>query len=201
MTDAIADAVAAAADGRLVVVPTDTVYGIGTRPDDAAATGRVFEAKGRPRELTLPVLAASLADAARVARLTERARALAARHWPGALTLVVPRTDASRGWDLGGDGETIGVRVPNHPVALALLERTGPLAVTSANRSGEPTPGTCDELRVIFGGAVAVYVCQPDPPPGVASTVVDLTDGPRVLRPGALDVDLDDIATSGTGPG
>jgi L-threonylcarbamoyladenylate synthase len=201
VNDSIADAAAAAVAGRLVVLPTDTVYGIGTRPDDAVATGRVFEAKGRPRELTLPVLVASTEDAARVARLDDRARAFAARHWPGALTIVLPRTDASRGWDLGGAAATIGVRVPNHPVALAVLERTGPLAVTSANRSGEPTPATCDELRAVFGDAVTVYVCQPGPPPGVASTVLDLTGEPRVLRAGALDVDLGGDATSETGTG
>ena len=180
----------AAARGGLVVLPTDTVYGIGARPDDAAATSRVFAAKGRPRELTLPVLVCSVADAERIARFDRRARSLAERHWPGALTLVLERTDASRAWDLGGETATIGVRVPDHPVALAVLERSGPLAVTSANRSGEPTPGSCDELRSIFGDAVDVYLCQPEPPPGVASTVVDLTGDARVLRAGALDVDL-----------
>jgi tRNA threonylcarbamoyl adenosine modification protein (Sua5/YciO/YrdC/YwlC family) len=164
------------------------LYGIGTRPDDPAATRRVFEAKGRPRALTLPVLVASVADAERIASFDGRARALAERHWPGALTIVLPRSDASRGWDLGDETDSIGVRVPDHPVALALLERAGPLAVTSANRSGEPTPGSCDELRAIFADAVDVYLCQDDAPRRVASTVVDLTGDARVLRRGAVDV-------------
>jgi L-threonylcarbamoyladenylate synthase len=188
VTDPIDDAVAAAAAGRLIVMPTDTVYGIGTCPDDPRATGRLFAAKGRPRELELPVLVATREEAERIARFDGRASELAGEHWPGALTLVLPRTDASRPWDLGGNPGTIGVRVPHHPVALAILARTGPLAVTSANRSGRPTPGSCEELSAIFADAVDVYLCQPDPPPGVASTVVDLTGDPRVLRAGAVEL-------------
>jgi tRNA threonylcarbamoyl adenosine modification protein (Sua5/YciO/YrdC/YwlC family) len=186
VTDALDRAVEAALSGRLVVIPTDTVYGIGTRPDDATATARVFEAKGRPRELTLPVLVASVSDAERVAVFDARARALAGSHWPGALTIVLPRSDESGGWDLGDETDSIGVRVPDHALARAVLERTGPLAVTSANRSGEPTPGSCDELLEIFGDAVEVYVCQEEAPPGLASTVVDLTGDARVLRSGAV---------------
>jgi L-threonylcarbamoyladenylate synthase len=187
VTDPIDDAVAAAAAGRLIVMPTDTVYGIGTRPDDPPATERLFAAKGRPRELELPVLVATREEAERIARFDARASALAGGHWPGALTLVLPRTDASRAWDLGGNAATIGVRVPHHPVALAVLARTGPLAVTSANRSGAPTPGSCEELSAVFGDTVEVYLCQPEPPPGVASTVIDLTGDPKVLRAGAVE--------------
>lgn len=189
MIDAIDDAAAAAAAGALIVMPTDTVYGIGARADDPRATRRLYEAKARSFGLELPVLVATTAEAERIGRFDERARALAGRFWPGALTLVVRRADASAGWDLGGDGRTVGVRVPHHPMALAVLARTGPLAVTSANRSGEPPPGSCEELTALFGDRVDVYLCQPDPPPGVASTVVDVTgDVPRVLRRGALDV-------------
>ncbi|MDP9343571.1 MAG: L-threonylcarbamoyladenylate synthase [Actinomycetota bacterium] len=173
--------------GRLIVLPTDTVYGIGTRPDRPDATGRLFDAKRRPRELTLPVLVASEADAASVGILDERARALAERFWPGPLTVVVPRTGRSRDWDLGGDAGTVGLRRPRHLLALAVLERTGPLAVTSANLSGAPTPSTCDELVELFGDAVSVYLCQDEPHPGVPSTVVDLAHGePVVLRSGAV---------------
>jgi L-threonylcarbamoyladenylate synthase len=188
VTDPIEDAVAAASAGRLIVMPTDTLYGIGTRPDLPGSTARLFDAKGRPRELELPVLVATRAEAERIARFDERAEALAVMHWPGPLTLVLLRTDASRSWDLGGDQATIGVRMPHHPVALGVLARTGPLAVTSANRSGEPTPGSCEELAAVFGDAVDVYLCQPDPPPGVASTVVDLTGELRVLRAGAVEL-------------
>jgi L-threonylcarbamoyladenylate synthase len=183
----IGKAAAAALEGRLIVLPTDTVYGIGTRPDDPAATARLFEAKGRPDALPLPVLVSSLSAAAVIASFDDRARRLAMRAWPGPITLVLPRTPRAIGWDLGGDAATIGVRQPHHATALALLERTGPLAVTSANRSGDPTPVTCDEVRAIFADAVAVYVCDEVEIESRPSTVVDLT-GSRavVLREGRL---------------
>jgi L-threonylcarbamoyladenylate synthase len=188
--DAIADAVAAVRSGRLIVFPTDTVYGIGTVPHDATATVRLFEAKDRPRDLTLPVLTATLDAARALARFDERAERLAASLWPGALTLVLPRTDASAGWDLGGHGRTIGVRVPSHPLALAVLAAAGPLATTSANRSGDPPAVSCDELHATFGDRVAVYLCQEQPLSGAASTVVDLThQGVRVLRAGGVDAE------------
>jgi L-threonylcarbamoyladenylate synthase len=188
VTSPIDDAIGAALRGELVVLPTDTVYGIGTRPDRPEATAALFAAKGRPRDLELPVLVASLASAAEIARVDERAERLASELWPGALTLVLPRTGESRPWDLGGDAETIGVRVPHHPLALALLRGTGPLAVTSANRSGSRTPSTCDELQAVFGDAVSVYLCEEMPVIGWASTVVDLAHGePAILRLGSLD--------------
>jgi L-threonylcarbamoyladenylate synthase len=182
------DATGAALRGELIVLPTDTVYGIGTRPDRPEATAALFAAKGRPRDLELPVLVPSLAWAAELAHVDERAGRLASELWPGALTLVLPRTEESRPWDLGGDAETIGVRVPHHPLALALLRGTGPLAVTSANRSGSPTPSSCDELEAVFGDAVSVYLCEEVPLIGRASTVVDLAHGePAILRLGSLD--------------
>lgn len=185
--DPIEAAARAALDGRLVVVPTDTVYGVGTRPDDPSATARLFEAKGRPRALELAVLVPSTEAARRIATFDHRAEVLALRFWAGALTIVLPRAEPARGWDLGGDPRTIGVRMPHDPLALAVLARTGPLAVTSANRSGAPTPATCDELRATFGVAVDVYLCAPEPLGGSASTVVDLLhDAPRVLRRGAV---------------
>lgn len=184
----IAEAVAAARDGALIVFPTDTVYGIAARPDRAAATARLFEAKARPRDLTLPVLAATVHEARRVARFDARADRLAASCWPGALTLVLPRTSRSRDWDLGGDPASIGVRVPAHPLALAVLAETGPLATTSANRSGAPPATTCDELVASFGSDVAVYLCQEEPLVGIASTVVSLLAPTlEVVRAGDLD--------------
>jgi L-threonylcarbamoyladenylate synthase len=183
----IADAAAAVRAGRLVVFPTDTVYGIGTRPDDAAATARLFDAKRRPRHLELPVLAATVGEMRRLAGFDDRAERLAATYWPGGLTLVLARTSASAGWDLGGDPGTVGVRIPHHPLTLALLAQTGPMAVTSANRSGEPPAETCDALEAAFGDDVAIYLCQEEPPAGTASTVVDLAHGDvRVLREGAV---------------
>jgi L-threonylcarbamoyladenylate synthase len=181
------DAVAAVGRRELIVLPTDTVYGVGSRPDDPEATARIFAAKGRPRDLELPVLVPDVDAAASIAVLDERAARLVERFWPGPLTVVLERTDASRGWDLGGDPTTVGVRVPRHPLALAVLERTGPLAVTSANRSGVPPATTCDQLTEVFGDAVAIYVCEDRPLEGVASTVVDLAHGDaRVLRAGAV---------------
>ena len=185
--DPIEAAARAALEGSLVVLPTDTVYGIGTRPDDPVATTRLFEAKGRPRELELPVLVPSKEAARRIASFDERAEALALRFWAGPLTIVLPRTEVARAWDLGGDPTTIGVRMPHDPLALAVLARTGPLAVSSANRSGAPTPSTCDEIEAAFGGDVEVYLCAPEPLVGSASTVVDLAHGePVVVRAGAV---------------
>lgn len=190
MTDPVADAATAALAGALVVLPTETVYGIGTRPDDPRATARLFDAKARPRELELPILVASLAAAEEVAVFDDRARVIATRFWAGPVTLVLPRSDRSRWWELGGDGATVGVRMPHHPLALAVLARTGPLAVTSANRSGKPTPATCDELQALFGEAVEVYLCEEAPLQGPPSTVVDLSgDTATVLRPGAVPED------------
>jgi L-threonylcarbamoyladenylate synthase len=184
--DAIESAARAVRDGNLVILPTDTVYGIGVRPDRRKATARLFAAKRRRRDLTLPILVSGQEDAARVAILDDRARALAERFWPGGLTLVLPRAELARRWDLGDETETVGVRMPDHGVALAVLRTTGPLAVTSANISGEPTPSDCPGVRAIFGHEVAVYLCA-GPIGGLASTVVDLSGPkPRVLREGSL---------------
>ena len=189
----VADAVEAALAGRLIVIPTDTVYGIGTRPEDPAATARIFAAKRRARDLALPVLAASVDDALTVAELDETARRFARAFWPGALTLVVPRTGRSASWDLGQDAASIGVRVPAHPLAVAVLAGTGPLAVSSANRSGEPPATTCDGLTEAFGDLVSVYLCADAPLVGAASTVLDLAHGhPRLLRRG--DLSLEQVA-------
>jgi len=183
-------AASAALAGSPIVFPTDTVYGIGTRADDPEATARLFEAKARPRDLELPVLVPSAESAREIAVFDERADVLALAFWAGPLTIVLPRADASRAWDLGGDPGTIGVRMPHHPLTLALLARTGPLAVSSANRSGEQPPSTCEELRNVFGDAVAIYLCADGPLGQVGSSVVDLTrDEPRMLRTGAVSED------------
>jgi tRNA threonylcarbamoyl adenosine modification protein (Sua5/YciO/YrdC/YwlC family) len=188
--DPIADAVAAVRRGELIVFPTDTVYGVGAAPYDPAATDRLFDAKRRPRDLTLPVLTATLEVAGTLARFDDRAERLAVALWPGPLTLVLPRARVSRSWDLGEDVATIGLRVPSHPLALAILSAAGPIATTSANRSGAPPAGTCDELHAAFGDLVAVYLCQEEPLAGAASTVVDLThDEARILRSGGVHVD------------
>ncbi len=185
---ALVDAAEALREGELVVLPTDTVYGLAARPDDPAATARIFDAKRRPRGLSLPILVPSVEAARGVARFDDIADRVASALWPGALTLILPRSEASGAWGLGADADSIGVRVPRHALALALLELTGPLAVTSANLSGEPPAGTCDELQAVFGDQVAVYLCLDDRSRGVASTVLDLAHGDaRLLRLGAVD--------------
>jgi L-threonylcarbamoyladenylate synthase len=183
----LSDAAAAIRRGELIVFPTDTVYGIGTRPDDPAATARLFEAKRRPRDLELPVLVATAVAARAVAAFDERAERLAAALWPGPLTLVLLRGADASAWDLGGDPGTVGVRAPHHPLALALLGDTGPLAVTSANLSGRPPADTCDELEALFGDRVGVYLCEEVPLGRVVSTVLDLAHGAaRILREGSV---------------
>ena len=186
----IDDAAEAVGRAELIVFPTDTVYGIAARPDDHSATERLFEAKGRPRELSLPVLVPNVAGAYPLALFDDRADRLCGL-WPGALTIVLPRTKVSLPWKLGGDGETIGLRVPRHPLATAVLLAAGPLATTSANRSGELPARTCDDLHEAFGDSVAVYLCQDDRAGGernAVSTVVDLAHGgARILRAGGVD--------------
>ena len=189
----IGEAVEAALRGELIVFPTDTVYGIGTRPDDPAATARVFEAKRRSRDLELPILVANAEAARAVAVLDERTERLIQAFWPGPLTIVLARRTDASGWELGGDSATVGVRAPRHPMAFAILAETGPLAVTSANRSGQPPASTCEELHALFGDDVAVYLCEEEPLRGAASTVVDLAhDAARVLRAG--DVTASELA-------
>jgi L-threonylcarbamoyladenylate synthase len=186
-SDPIRDAAAAIRAGGLIILPTDTVYGLASRPDDPVATGRIFGAKARARDLELPVLCATEAQAREIATFDHRADALALATWPGGLTLVLTRTDAARGWDLGGDPDTVGVRVPSHPLTLAVLALTGPMAVTSANRSGQPPASTCDELVEAFGDRVDMYLCSAELLPGTPSTVVDLAHGPATLiREGSI---------------
>ena len=179
------EAVAALQAGALAAIPTDTVYGIAALPNDEGVAA-LFAAKGRPREKPLPVLAASLEDLSRLVQIDERARRVAERFWPGPLTLVLPRAPGFV-VDLGGDGETVGVRVPDHPVARDLLERVGPLVVSSANRAGDPPARSAVEARAALGDAVAAYLDGGAVATGVPSTVVSLQGSPRVLRAGAVD--------------
>jgi tRNA threonylcarbamoyl adenosine modification protein (Sua5/YciO/YrdC/YwlC family) len=181
-------AAAAAEQGRLIVVPTDTVYGIAARLDRPAALAAVFEAKARPAGMALPVLVADVDQARQLALLDERADALAGAFWPGGLTMVLARHPSLTA-DLGGDGISVGIRVPHHPALALLLAETGPLATSSANISGRPTPDGIREIHGMFGDAVAVYLdggparAEAGPP----STVVRLTDRtPVLLREGAV---------------
>jgi tRNA threonylcarbamoyl adenosine modification protein (Sua5/YciO/YrdC/YwlC family) len=172
--------------GGVVGVPTDTVYGIGADPFKEAAVTRLFEVKGRSALKAIAILAADTDQAGTVARLTPEARELADRHWPGPLTLVLRRVQGAPDWLGDPERNTVGVRVPDHPAALALLRATGPLAVTSANRSGDPPVPGPDEAEAILGDLVAFYVPGTSGG-GESSTVVDVT-GPeaRVLRRGPV---------------
>ncbi|HEX2088411.1 MAG TPA: L-threonylcarbamoyladenylate synthase [Actinomycetota bacterium] len=188
--EAIDAAAAALVAGKLVVLPTETVYGIAARPDHESATRDLFEAKRRPAGLNLPVLAPTSESAWTVGVRTEGAGSLASEFWPGALTLVLRRTEIARDWYLGEEPQTVGVRVPDHPIASHLLARTGPIVATSANLSGQPPLNSREDLVGAFGNAVAVYlVLAPGlpAPHGQASTVADLTGGaPKVLREGPI---------------
>ena len=185
--ESFAAAVGALRVGRLVIIPTDTVFGLAADPTVDGATAAVFAAKRRSRELTLPILVADLQQARGVAALDGRGEALAAMHWPGGLTIVARRRGTSASWDLGDQRGSVGVRVPDHPLTLALLRRTGPLAVTSANVSGEPPAVDCEGAVNALGAHIAIALCGGPAPRGGASTVVDVT-GPdvRVLREGSV---------------
>jgi L-threonylcarbamoyladenylate synthase len=173
--------------GHLVVLPTDTVYGLAADAFDKDAVQELLDAKGRGRDMPPPVLvsAASTLDALAV-KVPTWARALVEEFWPGALTLVC-HAHTSLQWDLGDTRGTVAVRMPDHPVALEILERTGPLAVSSANLTGRPAAADADQAEEMLGGEVEVIVDGGGSPGGAASTMVDATATPgRVLRLGAI---------------
>ncbi|WP_134742082.1 L-threonylcarbamoyladenylate synthase [Nocardioides sp. 503] len=176
--------------GQLVVMPTDTVYGVAADAFDADAVKSLLAAKGRGREMPPPVLvsAASTLDALAV-RVPAYARALVEELWPGPLTLVCHMQTSLR-WDLGDTRGAVAVRMPDHPVALELLERTGPLAVSSANRTGMPAATDAEQADEMLGDSVDVTIDAGESPGGEASTIVDVTgDQGRVLRRGALSLE------------
>jgi L-threonylcarbamoyladenylate synthase len=176
--------------GQLVVLPTDTVYGIAADAFDPDAVQALLDAKGRGREMPPPVLVstATTLDALAVG-VPAYARALVDRFWPGPLT-VVCRQQTSLQWDLGETRGTVAVRMPDHEVALAVLERTGPLAVSSANITGRPAARDADEAAEMLGADVEGIVDGGPVSGGEASTIVDCTGAQgRVLRRGALSLE------------
>jgi len=176
--------------GQLVVLPTDTVYGIGADAFDATAVADLLAAKGRGRDMPVPVLVGSWTTIEGLsASVAQRTWDLIEAFWPGGLTLVVDEAP-SLSWDLGDARGTVAVRMPLHPVAIELLERTGPMAVSSANRSGFPPALTAADAQDQLGDEVAIYLDGGPAKTGIASTIVDVTgEIPRVLRAGAIDVD------------
>ncbi len=193
---AIDEAVNTVSRGGLLVLPTDTVYGIGADAFDAEAVAALLAAKGRGRQMPPPVLIPDVRTLDGLAtEVPDGARRLAEAFWPGGLTIIL-QAQPSLQWDLGETHGTVALRMPDHPAALALLRRTGPLAVSSANATGNPAALDVADARAQLGDAVTVYLDGGDAPGGVASTIVDATgEHLRVVRQGAITLEaLNDVA-------
>jgi len=185
--EAVTAAAAAVKSGRLVVMPTDTVYGIGADAFDGQAVASLLSAKGRGRDMPVGVLVGSWHTIdGLVLSVPQSARELVRAFWPGALSLVV-RQAPSLQWDLGDARGTVMLRMPLHPVAIELLREVGPMAVSSANVSGQPAATTAEAAQRQLGDLVQVYLDAGPSEQQAASTIVDLTGAePRVLREGPI---------------
>lgn len=183
----IAAAIEAVDRGDLVVMPTDTVYGIGADAFKSWSVTALNNAKGRTASVPVMVGSRHTLDGL-VLGLSPAARDLVEAFWPGPLTVVVEHAPSLQ-WELGGDG-TVAVRMPLHPVALEVLRKTGPMAVTSANKAGEPVPHTAEEAREQFGYAVSVYLSSPVALAAPSSTIVELLgDTVKAARIGGISLD------------
>ncbi|OKL46426.1 threonylcarbamoyl-AMP synthase [Boudabousia liubingyangii] len=185
--DAMQELKKAVAEYQLIVVPTDTVYGIGVKPTDPDAITKLLAAKGRDRQMPPPVVGASLTDLqAFCAPVKYDLEALAETFWPGALTLILPTAEGFT-LDLSTNNRTIAIRVPGHEGLLSVLQQTGPLALTSANLTGKPPATTCAQAIEYFGSKVSFYLEDDTEGSGTASTILDLTqDTPTILRAGGV---------------
>lgn len=185
--EAIAAAQAAVERGEPIVLPTDTVYGIAVDAFNAAAVAVLLAAKGRSRAMPPPVLIAREAVMEALAtEIPDAARDLANTFWPGGLTLIL-RAQPSLAWDLGETRGTVALRMPADEVALELLGAVGPMAVSSANRTGLPAATSAHDARTMLADAVSVYLDAGDRSTTAASTIVDFTvEPPRVVRDGAV---------------
>jgi L-threonylcarbamoyladenylate synthase len=186
----IAEAEASLRKGDLVVIPTDTVYGLAADAFSATGVTSLLTAKGRGRQMPPPVLVGTVRAAnALVEDLSITGKDLIDEFWPGGLTLVM-RANRTLIWDLGDTRGTVAIRMPLHELALDLLKETGPLAVSSANRTGVPPATTAADAEAQLGEAVAVYLDAGPCPGPVPSTIVDLTGPvPRLLRAGVIPVE------------
>jgi L-threonylcarbamoyladenylate synthase len=186
-TEGLAAAAAAVLRGELVVLPTDTVYGLGADAFSPEAVNRLLAAKGRGRNMPPPVLVGTVrAASALVEDLGPYGQQLIDEFWPGGLTLVC-RATRSLSWDLGDTKGTVAIRMPQDELTLELLRETGPMAVSSANLTGGDAATTAEQAREQLGDSVAVYLDGGPSTGGTASTIVDLTDAaPRLLRQGAI---------------
>lgn len=187
---AIGTAARAVTAGQLVVMPTDTLYGLGVDAFDSIAVAALLDAKGRGRSMPVPVLVGSWETIeGLVSWVPTRVQTLIEAFWPGGLTLVVEHAPSLQ-WDLGDSRGTVAIRMPLHPVALALLAETGPMAVSSANKSGHPPAATVAEAEEQLGEVVSVYLDGGPIAAAVPSTIVDVTgEVPRVLRAGAVSME------------
>lgn len=187
MRDDIRAAAEVVRAGGVVGVPTDTVYGIGVDPLQEEAVATLFELKGRPFGRPIGVLVSSFERAAELGWIEGNAAVLAGEHWPGALTLVVRPRVVLPDWVGDSQSQTVGLRVPDHPVALELLEAAGPMSVTSANLSGQPEARSDVEARAVFGDRV--HYLAGTSSGGAPSTVVDATGASLVvLRGGPVEI-------------
>ncbi|WP_181275324.1 L-threonylcarbamoyladenylate synthase [Brevibacterium oceani] len=189
--DLVFDECARVADtGSLLVIPTDTVYGIAADAFSASAVAALLAAKGRGRDMPPPVLVPrSETIFGLIDGVDETLLALTAEFWPGPLTIIA-NAQPSLDWDLGDTHGTVAVRMPDDEYALALLARTGPLAVSSANISGRPAAQNADDAQEMLGDDVDIYVDGGARESGMSSTIIDLSgDTPRIVRPGPITAD------------
>ena len=187
--DAITRALEILRAGGLVALPTDTVYGVGALAFDGAAVESIYAAKNRPVEKAIPILIADAEDLDKVAvNVPDMARILASRFWPGPVTLVVPKLPTLP--EAVSATNTVAVRIPDHEVARALLRATGPMAVTSANISGQVSPVRAEEVMSQLNGRIPLVINGGETPGGVPSTLVDcLGDEPIILREGPISLE------------
>ena len=185
--DGITAAIAAAKRGDLVVLPTDTVYGLGTDAFSQAGPQKLLAAKGRDRNMPIPVLVGHVKALDGLAqRVDGVTKALAEAFWPGALTIVVKAQPTLR-WDLGETNQTVALRMPLNPIAIELLNAVGPMAVSSANKTGQPAATNVEEAIAQLGEEVTIYLDGGQTPGNVASTIVDVSSGEiKLLRQGAI---------------
>ena len=185
--DGITAAIAAAKRGDLVVLPTDTVYGLGTDAFSQKGPQKLMAAKGRDRNMPIPVLVGHVKALDGLAqRVDGVTKALAEAFWPGALTIVVKAQPTLR-WDLGETNQTVALRMPLNPIAIELLNAVGPMAVSSANKTGQPAATNVDEAIAQLGEDVTIYLDGGQTPGNVASTIVDVSSGEiKLLRQGAI---------------
>ncbi len=185
--DGITAAIAAAKRGDLVVLPTDTVYGLGTDAFSQKGPQKLMAAKGRDRNMPIPVLVGHVKALDGLAqRVDGVTKSLAEAFWPGALTIVVNAQPTLR-WDLGETNQTVALRMPLNPIAIELLNAVGPMAVSSANKTGQSPATNVEEAIAQLGEVVTIYLDGGQTPGNIASTIVDVSSGEiKLLRQGAI---------------